>query len=170
MRTYYKRSMVSLFSLLMVIVLVPGAMAEKPKGGYGKRGKYGKEMDSAARILKHGEALHLTDQQRKDLKAMSIGFKKKKIRLKADIAIAELEMGELVYAENLSEDKIFAKVEERGKLKTTLMKEEVRVKLAARKVLTKEQRSQMHKQMASAGKHRKRDSGSPHRKIQGHPK
>ncbi len=170
MKTTYRRAMISLFSVLMVIVLVPGAMAEKPKGEYGKRSKYGQEMDSAARILKHGEALHLSDQQRKDLKAMSIDFKKKKIRLKADIAIAELEMGELVYAENLSEDKLFAKVEERGKLKTTLMKEEVRVKLAARKVLTKEQRSQMHKQMAGAGAHRKGKPGLPHKKMQGHPK
>ncbi len=173
MKMVYRRSIIILFSLLMVIVLIPGAMAEKPGGGYGKRGKYGKhekKINSAARILKQGDALHLSDQQRRDLGAMSLDFKMKKIRLKADIEIAKLEMGSLLHTENPSEDKIFAKVEEIGKMKTDLKKEKIRVKLAVRKVLTKEQGSQLHKQMSIAATHRKGKLGSPHKTIQGPPK
>jgi len=98
----------------------------------------GKRKNSAERVLKHGDALHLSDQQKKSLHQMSFEYKKKAIRMKADIDLAKLSVGRLLHEEPPVEEKIFSMVDEISKLKATLKKEKFRLKFEVRKVLSKE--------------------------------
>lgn len=163
MKKKFEKIVILTLSVLVVISFASGAFAEKPKG------KYGEKPDSAVRVLKHGEALGLSDQQKKELYGMSFDFKKKKIRMKADIEIAKLELKRLMHKEGVSEGEIFSKVDELGGLKTALKKEKVRLKLAVRKTLTKEQQAKLHNAMTKGRAHGQGKS-SPHKRMKGHPK
>lgn len=162
MKTFLKRSALLALTALMVTSFVSGAWANPPKG----KGKYGHEKNSAERVLKHGDSLHLTDEQKKDLHQMSFDHKKKTIQMKAEIDLAKLEVGRMFHEEPPAEEKILTQVDEIDKLKTNLKKSKIRLKFAVRKVLTKEQRDQLHEQRKKARKERMKRGmmGSEHRR------
>jgi len=114
-------------SMMIFLLLVPAAYAQKQKGQK-EKGK---------------TELGLTQEQKEKIRSARLEFQKEKIRLKADLKIAKLELRSLMADEKADKATIFQKIEEIGTLRTRLAKSQVEQKLALRDILTKEQRDKL---------------------------
>ena len=116
-----------LVSTMIFLLLVPAAYAQKQKG---QREKAKTELG-------------LTQEQKEKMRSARLEFQKEKIRLKADLKIAELELRSLMADEKADKATIFRKIDEIGTLKTKLAKSQVDQKMTLRDILTKEQRDKL---------------------------
>ncbi|MGB2696247.1 MAG: hypothetical protein WBD28_00135 [Candidatus Zixiibacteriota bacterium] len=83
--------------------------------------------------------LELTPEQKEKIMETRLNFQKDKIKLKADMEIAQLELKSLMREEELNRGEIYGKIEYLGDLKTQLAKNRVDQRMAIRDILTKEQ-------------------------------
>jgi len=108
--------------------------------------------------------LGLTDQQTNQLRQIVVNTKKSSIKTRADIAVRELELRELLRADNPDRNAVLKKVQELSNLRGEMMKEHVEALLAAKSVLTPEQQKKVRSFIES------RHSGrSEHRQMREHP-
>jgi Spy/CpxP family protein refolding chaperone len=86
------------------------------------------------------EELKLTEQQLAQIKEQRFAREKNAIQTRSKIQLAELELRNLLQADNVDENQVKSKVEEIGKLKTELRLNRVQGRLAVQKILTPEQK------------------------------
>lgn len=84
-------------------------------------------------------SLELTPVQKDKMMETRLNFEKDKIKLRADMKIAQLELRSLMREEELNKAEIYKKIEYLGDLKTQLAKNRVDQRMAIRDILTKEQ-------------------------------
>ncbi len=89
--------------------------------------------------------LELTPEQKNKMMETRLNFEKDKIKLRADMKIAQLELRSLMREEELNKAEIYKKIEYLGGLKTQLAKNRVDQRIAIREILTKEQLDQLKK-------------------------
>jgi len=90
-------------------------------------------------MMQHAEELGLTAEQQSKMKSVSLAAKKEQIRLKADIQLAKLDLGQLMMADNPNENEVMKAVDNLGSLQSKMKKAEIKRKLTMHQILTKEQ-------------------------------
>ena len=103
--------------------------------------KGGDECCGMCGLMKNAEKLGLTAEQQDKLKAMHFEAKKSKIKLGADIELAELELKHLMMADKPSESEILKAVDNLGALKTKIQKFKIQRRLASEQILNAEQQA-----------------------------
>jgi Spy/CpxP family protein refolding chaperone len=83
--------------------------------------------------------LELTPEQKDRIMETRLNFQKDKIKLKADMKIAQLELKSLMREDELNKSEIYRKIDYVGDIKTQLAKNRVDQRIAIRDILTKEQ-------------------------------
>jgi Spy/CpxP family protein refolding chaperone len=125
-----------------------GRMGWGHQGGMRMRGDWGSGgmmMGQDGGFL-HGriaEALDLTDVQRDKLQAIRDGFTRKQIQMRADLAIARLDLAKVMRADLPTQSDVDAKVNAITRLQGDMMKASLAARLDARKVLTADQRKKL---------------------------
>ena len=117
-------------------------------------------------ILAKAETLELTTEQIKKIKAMRLDMAKKKIRLRSGLELKQLELKELISADEPDMRRIEAKIDEMAPLRTELQKKRIEHRLAIRDILTPEQKTKLELLPAAGMKHHRGQRGGrrgPHR-------
>lgn len=116
---------------LGIFVLVGSALAQtnQPQTEPGPRWKNAKGASE----------LKLTDEQKKDIQKIKYNLMQKQIDLRAKIAHARLDYGQLTSTDSPDEDAISAKIDEIGKLQMQLKKNLLDGWFAVNKILTPDQ-------------------------------
>ncbi len=116
---------------------------------YGRHG-YGRHMgphQSASQfiqhILKFKQAMAITDDQENQLQTISTNFKKTKIKMKAEVELANLDLHELLRNDQADLSDIESQLKNVHALKADLIMASVKAKREAKNVLTDEQRQRM---------------------------
>ena len=119
------------------------------KHGYGKRG-YGKHTgphqsasDFIQHVLKFKDGMAITDEQESQLKGLETAFKKTRIKMKAQVELANLDLHELLKKEDSNLADIETKLKNVHTLKADLLMASIKTKRDAKSVLTDEQRKRM---------------------------
>jgi Spy/CpxP family protein refolding chaperone len=124
-----------------------GRMGRGHMGGMRMRGDWGSAgMMGQGGGLLHGrlaEELDLTDVQRDKLQAIGDGLARKQIQMRADMAIARLDLSKLMRADLPTQSDVDAKVNAITRLQGDMMKASLAARLDARKVLTADQRKKL---------------------------
>ena len=105
-------------------------------------------------MLKNKEEMSLTDEQIQQLRDLKINYKKNRIRMKADVDVAEIDLHVLLWDEKAKLADIEAQMNTVHGLMTKLHMASIKAKRDGKAVLTDEQRSRMdkiHKRMKSHG-------------------
>jgi len=92
----------------------------------------------------------LTSEQKEKIKRTRLDSEIEKIRLKADLKIARLELRSLMGDEELDRADIYEKIEDIGELRVKLAKNRLDKRMALREILTKDQLEKLKER-----KHRK---------------
>lgn len=126
----------------------PGQMGWGHMGGMRMRGGWGSGgmMMGQGGGLLHGrlaEELDLTDVQRDKLQAIGDGLARKQIQMRADLAIARLDLSKLMRADLPTQSDVDAKVNAITRLQGDMMKASLTARLDSRKVLTADQRKKL---------------------------
>ena len=100
---------------------------------------------AADRMLRHSEALELTEEQVTRLKTLSYETKKDLIDLKADLAKQKLELKKLIDSETDDLTRLRRQIEAMAKKKAELHVAKLANRIEARKVLTDDQRAKTKK-------------------------
>jgi Spy/CpxP family protein refolding chaperone len=103
------------------------------------------------RHSKAGNALKLTDEQKKDVQKIKFDLMQKQIDLRAKIAHARLDYGQLTSADSPDEDAIAAKIDEISKLQVQLKKNLLDGWFAVNKILTPDQQKLWKKVLQHPG-------------------
>lgn len=85
------------------------------------------------------ERLGLSDEQTKQIRGILREARKKSIKIRADLRVARIELGEFVTQEKVDKGKIDAKLDQIGQLRQQRLRLRTEVVLATRDVLTPEQ-------------------------------
>jgi len=85
------------------------------------------------------ERLGLSDEQTRQIRGILREARKNSIKLRADLRVARMELGELVTQEKVDKGKIDAKLDQIGQLRQQRLRLRTEVVLASRDVLTPEQ-------------------------------
>ncbi len=85
------------------------------------------------------ERLGLNDEQTKQIRRILREARKKSIKIRADLRVARIELGEFVTQEKVDKGKIDAKLDQIGQLWQQQLRLRTEVVLATRDVLTPEQ-------------------------------
>ena len=110
-------------------------------------------------ILAKAEALELTSEQIKKIKTMRLDMAKEKIRLRSELELKQLELKELLSADEPDMRRIEAKIDEMAPLRTELQKKRIEHRLAVRNVLTQEQRDKLELMRGARTRHHKGQRG-----------
>jgi Spy/CpxP family protein refolding chaperone len=102
-------------------------------------------------LLMHASVLGLTDDQQNELKELQFAAKKKMIDLKAAMQKEQLEMQELMSADDLNASAIKRQLDAVASAHTDVKFEMISTMIAARKVLTKEQRELLKEKLQMHG-------------------
>ena len=131
------------------------------KKGHGDHGSgsmheraHQKAMKFFKHMLKNKDAMSLTDEQVQQLRDLKINYKKDRIRMKADVDIAEIDLHVLLWDDKAKLADIEAQMNTVHGLMTKLHMASIKAKRDGKAVLTDEQRSRMnkvHKRMRSHG-------------------
>jgi len=116
-----KSSVIFLLTLMMIFILTSLCFASRAKG----------------RIP--SKKLDLTSEQKEKIRDVRLNLEKERVKLKADLKIAQLGLKDLSQQKNPSPEKIYGKIDQIGDLRTKLQKNRVTKKLGIREVLTDEQ-------------------------------
>lgn len=136
-------------------------------GRYGyRRGPHRSVSEYIHHILRFKEAMAITDEQAAKLRDIETAYRKQRIRLKADIALANLELHQLLRDDETPLSTIEEKLRALYASKADLQLAGIKAKRQARAVLTEEQRRRMkavheriRSMMEGSNGHR---SGFPH--------
>ncbi|MGE5325980.1 MAG: Spy/CpxP family protein refolding chaperone [Deltaproteobacteria bacterium] len=88
-------------------------------------------------------ALGLTDDQSNRLRQIVIDTEKNTIKTRADMAVRQIELRELMRADNPDRDAVMKKLDEVSALRSQMMKQHVEALLSAKSVLTPEQQKKI---------------------------
>lgn len=134
----------------------PGMGHKKGHGDHGLGSMHDRAHQIALRFIKHmlknKEGMSLTDKQVQQLRNLKINYKKDRIRMKADMDIAEVDLHVLLWDEKAKLTDIEAQMNAVHGLMTKLHIASIKAPRDALAVLTDEQRSRMdtmHKRMKS---------------------
>ncbi len=108
------------------------------QGRRGHEGRHGRRGRGSA-VKRMTEKLELTDEQVQKIKGVLTDTRKKRIGLRADVRVANIELREMVSQETVDKGTIGAKVDEVAKLRGDLLRARTDAALAVREVLTPEQ-------------------------------
>lgn len=86
------------------------------------------------------EELALNDQQTKAIKNILIEARKQNIKLRADVRVAQIELGQLITKGDVDKASVNAKVDQIAGLRGDVMRQRAGAALAVRAILTVEQR------------------------------
>jgi len=121
-----------------------------PSGHSSGRPGYGPHMgphQSASQfiqhILKFKQAMAITDEQEHQLQSISTNFKKTKIKMKAEVDLANLDLHQLFRNDQAALSDIESQLKNVHELKADLIMASVKAKREAKSVLTDEQRQRM---------------------------
>ncbi len=142
-----KRLSFLLMPLLAIGLMADTAVIQAQDGGEGisqrpvharSRGHRGWGRRGGVERMK--ERLELSDEQAKKIRDILRGAGKKSIKVRADLRVARIELGELVTQEKVDRGKIDTKLAQIGQLRQQRLRLRTDVALQAREVLTPEQR------------------------------
>ena len=108
--------------------------------------------------------LGLTDQQTSQLRQIVVDAEESSIKTRADLAVREIELRELLRSDNPDRGAALKKVQELSNLRGEMMKEHVEALLAAKSVLTPEQQKKIRSFIES-----RHFGHSEHRQMREHP-
>jgi Spy/CpxP family protein refolding chaperone len=94
-------------------------------------------------ILKFKEGMAITDQQESQLNTIKTAYKRNRIKMKAEVELANLDLHEVLKDENAHLSGIESKLKQVHALKADLYMASIKAKRDAKGVLTPEQRSRM---------------------------
>ena len=143
-------------------------------GGYGSRhsGRHQGATKFIDHILKFKEGMSLTPDQEQKLRDIKTQYQKDRIRKKADIQLANIDLHELLRNEHASLTEIENQLKNVHALKADLYMASIKAKRDAKGVLTKEQQSRMdkiHERIKSHGGNMAHAEGYSHgEKSKGH--
>ncbi|MGB0910910.1 MAG: Spy/CpxP family protein refolding chaperone [Nitrospirales bacterium] len=129
-----------------------GSYGKGHSGGHGKHGGGGHGKHTGAHqsasefikhVLKYKDGMAITDEQEAKLKSVRTAFKKSKIKMKAEVELANLDLHELLKNEESSLSDIESKLKNVHMLEADLLMASVKAKRDAKAVLTDEQRKRM---------------------------
>jgi Spy/CpxP family protein refolding chaperone len=137
-----------------IIFVVAGAMLSLPIlaraqdfGGWrGERGRGGMEGPRLMAMLENDRvksALGLTDEQSSKLRQIVVEGRKSAIQTRADMQVRNIELRELLRADQPNRDAVLRKVQEVSELRGQMMRQRVESLLAAKSVLTAEQQQKI---------------------------
>ena len=147
------------------------------RSGYGKRHAkgYGDHGDGATHpgthqgaaafithVLKFKKGMSLTADQEQQLHAIKTSYKKTKIKVKADIQLANVDLHEVLRNDKASLSEIESQLNAVHALRTKLYLASIKAKRDAKAVLTEEQRARMdaiHERIKSHGGNPAHDGG-----------
>ncbi|WP_447970626.1 Spy/CpxP family protein refolding chaperone [Nitrospira sp. M1] len=118
-------------------------------GGHGKRsyGKHGGAHQSASEfiqhVLKYKDGMAITDEQEAKLHDIQTTYKKTRIKMKAEVELANLDLHELLKKEDSNLSDIESKLKNMHNIKADLYMASIKARREAKAVLTDEQRSRM---------------------------
>jgi Spy/CpxP family protein refolding chaperone len=142
-----------------IILVVAGAMLSLPmlasaQGFGGRRGERGQEGMRGPRLMAMLEndrvksALGLTDEQTAKLRQIMVDGRKSAIKTRADLEVQNLELRELLRADQPNRDAVLRKVQEISQLRGEMMQQRVESLLSAKSVLTAEQQQKIRQFMS----------------------
>ncbi len=129
-----------------------GSYGKGHSGGHGKHGGGGHGKHTGAHqsanefikhVLKYKDGMAITDDQETKLKSVRTAFKKSKIKMKAEVELANLDLHEILKNEESSLSDIESKLKNVHMLEADLLMASVKAKRDAKAVLTPEQRKRM---------------------------
>ena len=103
--------------------------------------------DMMGKCLEHADKLGLSAEQINKIKPIHREMKKKQIRFKADLEIAQMELKEIMEVKDFDLEKATAGVKKLADMKTAQHLEMLKSMKEVRAVLTDEQFKKMHKMM-----------------------
>ncbi|GJL64752.1 MAG: hypothetical protein NPIRA04_34060 [Nitrospirales bacterium] len=118
-------------------------------GGHGKRGygKRGRAHQSASEfiqhVLKYKEGMAITDEQEAQLHDILTTYKKTRIKKKAEVELANLDLHELLKKDDSNLSDIESKLKDMHNVKADLYMASIKARRDAKNVLTDEQRNRM---------------------------
>ncbi len=126
-------------------ILTPALLATAILGGMALSSPAlaAKEMHSGSSSMHHGGGhwkSTLTDEQRTQMRALKLTYKKQVIPIKAKLKEAKVELALLLGTDNPSQSALDKKISAIVKLKEQKLQAKAKHKVAVRKVLTPEQR------------------------------
>ncbi len=104
-----------------------------------KKGRVPGAADPFSQVLYFSEELGLTEEQFLKIKAARLAYKKKDIRLTADIKIASLNLRNQLYSGSFNEAKVLAESDELGKLTARKIRFNTETMVSVFTLLTPEQ-------------------------------
>jgi Spy/CpxP family protein refolding chaperone len=114
--------------------------------------------------------LGLADQQTSQLRQIVVNTEKSSIKTRADIAVREIELRELLRSDNPDREAVLKKVQELSNLRGEMMKQHVEALLAAKSVLTPEQQKEIRSFIESRHfGHSEHREMWEHHGVPGHP-
>ena len=126
------------------------------KHHYAKNGHKNHSLHSAhsskcffSHLLSFKDKLQLSDDQVGSIEKMRFDYRKSNILLTADKEVAKMEFDQLVHGKTVDESAIRAAGEKIIVVKTKMIRAKVEAKIAVMKLLTNEQRNQVHKMHSS---------------------
>lgn len=162
-------------SIVTAIVLAAGApvWAEKASGDYGHgmgMGEHGYgRHDGMMRhggtgqfiryVLKNQKEIGLSDEQATKLKAIHLEFDKTRIKMEADVMVAEREAQALIQDDKSDLGAIEAKIKQSEDLEVQLRMAAIKAKREAKAVLTAEQMEKLRAEHEKAVKERRMEKG-----------
>ena len=108
-------------------------------------GKHQSAADFIKHILKFKEGMSLTAEQEQKLHALKTEYKRTRIRMKADVDLANIDLHEILKNEKASLSEIEAELTKLHALKTKLYMASIKAKRDAKAVLSDEQRTRVNK-------------------------
>ena len=106
-------------------------------------------------ILKWAEELELTPEQVKKIETVRLEMAKATIELRNQLELKQLELRELISADQPDRKRIEAKIDEIAPLRTALLKKHIEHRLAMKDVLTSEQRAKLETMHGSGMQHQR---------------
>src|SRR3990172_9754864 len=161
--------MVAAVALLAFSVPVPAFSQMKDmsmkehREGHGQMmemGNMDKMGDMMGMCIEHAEKMGLTDDQIMKMKPVHNEMQKKQARFKADLKIAEIELGEIMEVKDFDLEKASSAVRKISEIKTAHHLEMLKAMKEMRTILTDEQFKKMKKMM-----YMKTDEKKPAKKM-----
>ncbi len=126
-----------------------GGRHSKGHGGHGYGSTHPGHHRDAIKFIKHilkfKEGMSLTAEQEQQLRALKMNYKKTRIKAKAEVDLASIDLHEVLKNEKASLSDVEAEFNKFHALKTKLYMASIKAKRDAKAVLSEEQRSRMDK-------------------------
>ncbi len=169
-----KRNVVAVLVVVLIGCVAGSASAKMMGDGMGSKG--GKEKGMMAgggggnHLLHMVQMLDLTDEQQKAVEAIYFAHRKEAVRKSADIDVAEIELQEILAAEQVNMASAEKKVHAIANFRAELEVMHLKTKEAIKANLTPEQREKLKQHMAAEQKERMGGMGKSGGKAAGKSK